>query len=87
MRTEQISPARQWTVRSPADLGRTIAGVRAERGLTQEELAHEAGVDRTYLARLEAGATTLVVERALRVLQRMGARVTVTLPESGNGDY
>lgn len=79
MRTNNEDRSPQWTVRSPSDLGRAIAGVRAERGLTQDQLAKEADVDRSYLARLEAGATALVLERALRVLRRMGATVTVEI--------
>lgn len=67
-----------WTVHNPADLGRAIAGVRSACGLTQAGLAGQIGVDRGYLARLEAGASQLVLERALRALRRMGATVTVT---------
>jgi len=77
---------RNWSVRSPADLGRAIAGARAARGLTQVELAREAGIDRGYLARLEAGASQLVLERSLRALRRMGATVTVTVPVKDSGD-
>lgn len=54
--------------------------MRAARGLTQQELARDAGVERTYLARLEAGATVLLLDRALRILRRLGATVTITLP-------
>lgn len=79
MRTEDERQL-QWTVRSPADLGRAIAGARSARRLTQQELAEEAAVDRSYLARLEAGATKLALERTLRLLRRLGATVTVTLP-------
>lgn len=81
MRTDDSRQAQTWTVHSPADLGRAVAGVRSAKGLTQEELARDAGLDRSYLARLEAGASTLALERALRTLRRMGATVTVTLPE------
>ena len=82
MRTNDPSAARsQWTIGSVADLGRAVAGVRRARGLTQEQLAEKGGFDRSYLARLESGATTLMLERALRVLRRMGARVTVELSE------
>jgi transcriptional regulator with XRE-family HTH domain len=52
-----------------------------ERGLTQAQLAEVAGIDRTYLARLEAGASVQFVERALRALRRMGAEITVTLAD------
>lgn len=70
--------ARQWSIRSGADLGRAVAGVRSERGMTQAELARLAGLDRTYLARIEAGASVQLVDRALRALRRMGATITVT---------
>jgi transcriptional regulator with XRE-family HTH domain len=53
--------------------------------MTQEELARETGVERSYLARFEAGATTLALERLLRLLRRMGATVTVTLPGDDGG--
>jgi transcriptional regulator with XRE-family HTH domain len=49
--------------------------------LTQQQLAEQAGLERSYLARLEGGASTLALERALRLLRRMGATVTVSLPE------
>ena len=69
-----------WTVSNPSDLGRAIAGVRAARGLTQAELAARAGIGRSYLAQLEAGASQLVLERSLRALRRMGASIVITLP-------
>ncbi len=81
MRTNDSLRGARWTVGRPADLGRAVAGVRQARELTQEQLAEQAGVDRSYLARLEGGATTLLLERALRALRRMGARVTIELPE------
>jgi len=85
MSTDEQARSRSWSVRSPADLGRAIAGVRAERGLTQAGLSEAINVDRGYLARLEAGASQLVLERAIRALRRMGATITVTLPP-GDGE-
>lgn len=79
-------PKRVWRVHSPADLGRAIAGVRAEVGLTQEELAEKTAIDRAYLARLEAGASPLVLERAFRALRRMGATVTVSWDQEDGSD-
>ena len=81
MRTEADRRLRNWLVHNPRDIGRAIAGVRAERGLTQAQLAEELGIDRAYLARLESGADQLVLERAMLALRRMGATVTVSLPE------
>jgi transcriptional regulator with XRE-family HTH domain len=81
MSTNPARPFRNWLVHNPRDIGRAIAGVRAERGLTQAQLAEELGIDRAYLARLESGADQLVLERAILALRRMGATVTVSLPD------
>lgn len=85
MSTSDSDRDRRWTIRSGADLGRAISGVRVERGLTQADLARETGVNRSYLAELESGAEPpLVIERALRALRRMGATVTISLPVEGD---
>jgi transcriptional regulator with XRE-family HTH domain len=44
------------------DVGRRVAEVRAERGLTQEELAEKVGVSVRYLQAVEAGAENLTIE-------------------------
>ncbi|GAB7046801.1 hypothetical protein JCM9534A_19270 [Catenuloplanes indicus JCM 9534] len=68
-------------MRSGSDFGVAVAEARAIRGLTQAATAELAGVERTYLARIEAGATTLLLDRILRILRRLGAEVIVLLPE------
>jgi transcriptional regulator with XRE-family HTH domain len=84
MATDSGTGSRSWSINNPADLGRAIAGVRAERGLTQEGLARAIAVERGYLARLEAGASQLVLERSIRALRRMGATITISLsPDDG----
>jgi HTH-type transcriptional regulator/antitoxin HipB len=74
-----------WSIRSPEDLGRAIAGARKRRGLSQEELAGQLGISRSYLAELETGPSSLAVERSLRALRRLGARVSVTMPSDHGG--
>jgi len=78
--------SRTWTIRSGKDLGRAISGVRHESGLSQSELAERTGIERTYLSRLETESSTLALDRALRVLRRMGAEVVVNLPEPLEGN-
>lgn len=78
-----MNTSTRWVLRRGDDLGRALAGVRAARGMTQAEVAEATGVERTYLARLEAGATVVQVERSLRVLRRLGATVTVHLDDVG----
>jgi transcriptional regulator with XRE-family HTH domain len=71
-----------WRIRTPADLGRAISGARRERGLSQGALADELGFKRSYLSELEsAGEPTIALERSLRALRRLGAELTVTLPD------
>jgi transcriptional regulator with XRE-family HTH domain len=36
-------------------VGTNIRKLRADRGLSQEELAHRAGIDRSYLSEIENG--------------------------------
>lgn len=80
------TPTNSWRIRTPADLGRAIAGARRERGLSQGALADELGFKRSYLSELETGSeATIALERSLRTLRRLGAEVTVTLPD-GDGD-
>lgn len=69
---------RSFAIRSGRDLGATIAEARRERGLTQEQLADEIGLERTYLARLEAGKSVQLLDRALRALRQLGVEVTAT---------
>ena len=77
--TPQQGPGPEWSVRAPGDLGRAIAGIRKRRGWSQERLAQEVGVGRSYISYLEAGNSTLALERSLQALRRLGADVTVNL--------
>jgi transcriptional regulator with XRE-family HTH domain len=70
---------RTWQVRSGADLGRAIADIRQARGLTQSELAASAALSRDYVAQIEAGRSAALLEKLLRLLRRLGARVTITV--------
>ncbi|HVB76407.1 MAG TPA: helix-turn-helix transcriptional regulator [Candidatus Nitrosotalea sp.] len=62
-------------------MGRAIAEIRHERGLTQEEFAQQAGISRVYLAQIESGRSSSVLEHMLRALRRAGGHLTVSLDE------
>jgi transcriptional regulator with XRE-family HTH domain len=52
-------------------VARNIRRLRLERGLSQEALAFDAGIDRTYVSRLERGRenpTVAVLEKLARAL-------------------
>lgn len=72
---------RTWTIRSGADLGRSVADVRTATGRTQADLAADTGLTRSYVAKLETGRTSPLLDHLLRALRRMGATVTVTFDD------
>lgn len=75
----EVGRSRTWVISDGPDLGRAVSEIRRLRGWTQEALAANAGIERTYLAKLEAGASVRFLERALRALRRLGATVTVVV--------
>ncbi len=62
---------------TPASLGQAIRHYRTQAGLTQAELAEMTGLQRSYLSELEAGKETKQLQRLLRVLRRLGVRMTL----------
>jgi HTH-type transcriptional regulator/antitoxin HipB len=63
--------------RSQKALGRELARLRFERGLTQGELADALGVTRRYIYELEAGRPTLFATRLFELLRELGAHLEV----------
>ncbi len=64
-----------------ASVGPAIRHYREEAGLTQDQLADLAGLNRTYLSNLEQGKETEQVRRILRVLKLLGVRATLQRAE------
>lgn len=63
---------------------RNLKAARLAKGLSQEELAHRAGIDRTYISSLERGvykASIDVVDRLARVLETEASDLLKRLPE------
>jgi transcriptional regulator with XRE-family HTH domain len=58
-------------------LAAQVRRLRAERGLSQEALAHEAGIDRTYQSQIERG----VGNPSLKVLCAIAQALKVELGE------
>jgi transcriptional regulator with XRE-family HTH domain len=68
-------------VRTGHDLGKAVREARLSAGLTQEQLAVDAGLDRTYLARMESGLSVLLLDRAIRLLRLLGAEISIKMPD------
>lgn len=67
-------------------LGQRIRAKRRELGLSQEGLAHEAGLDRSYVGRIERGEHNLTFVSLVKIARAMGcdvAALTAGLPPGG----
>jgi Predicted transcriptional regulators len=53
-------------------VGRNIRRLRRERGLSQEELADEIGVHRTFMGGVERGERNLTLQTLERLAERLG---------------
>ena len=53
-------------------LGDAVRAARQERGLSQEALAQDAGLDRSYLGGIERGEHNLTVMSLLRLAHELG---------------
>lgn len=58
-------------------LGSNVRRLRGERGLSQEQLAFKAGIDRTYVSQIERA----VINPSLLVLYRVGKALGASVPE------
>ena len=64
-------------------LGKRIRQRRKELGMSQEGLAHEAGLDRSYVGRIERGEHNLTFVALVKLSRAMGcdvAALTTGLP-------
>ena len=55
-------------------VGRAICMLRADSGLSQEELAERAGIHRTYVSQLERGIKSPTLAVLMKVAKALGTR-------------
>ncbi len=67
----------QYSIRSATDLGAAIQGARHEGGLTQADLAARAGVSRPYLAQVERGRSSRLLDLLLDLLRVLDLELVV----------
>lgn len=67
------------TAREPAtslihrqNFGRRVRALRTERGISQEDLAHRAGVHRTYVSDLERGNRNVGLDNIHALAEALG---------------
>ena len=60
-------------------LGRRVRQLRERSGVSQEELAHRADLDRTYIGGVERGERNLGALNLLRIATALGVSASVLL--------
>ena len=58
--------------RTKAEIGRYVAELREERGLSQRQLAEHLGIDKSAMSRVEAGERGLAVDELATVAELSG---------------
>ena len=64
-------------------IGKAIRERRTERGLSQEALAHEAGIDRSYMGGVERGEHNITVMNLARICATLTIDVSRLLRRAG----
>lgn len=70
-------------------LGQNVRRVRVAAGLSQEALALELGIDRTYISGIERGVRNPSIKIIVALAERLGsspAELLSVLPGSAGGD-
>lgn len=62
-------------------LGSTIKKLREKKGISQEALAEEAGIHRTYMGRVERGKQNISVINLVKVAKALELHPSVLLKE------
>ena len=62
-------------------IGRKIREQRKQSDINQENLALAAGIDRSYMGRIERGEVNLTVDKLYQLASALNCQVCVLLPD------
>ena len=63
-------------------LAKNMRRLRAERGFSQEALAHESGINRTYLSSVERSERNVSIDNIARIAEALGVEPWTLLRDS-----
>lgn len=69
------------------DVGLAVLAVRKESGLRQDDAAGSAGVSHVFLRDLEHGKATIQLGLVLQVLDELGIRMELEIPEAARARF
>lgn len=61
--------------------GQNLRAVRKSKGFSQEHLAYAAGIDRSYVGKIERGEVNLTIEKLYSLAQTIGCSPKDLVPE------
>ena len=64
-------------------LGRTIRSLRAERKISQEALAYEANLDRSYMGGIERGEHNITILNLVKVAVQLDIKISELFEKAG----
>jgi transcriptional regulator with XRE-family HTH domain len=67
------------TVRT--EFGKNLRKLRKVKGLSQEQLAYSAGIDRSYIGKVERGQVNLTIEKLYILAVTLGCSPKDLIPE------
>lgn len=63
--------------------GRNLRAIRKSKGLSQERLAHESGIDRSYVGRVERGEVNITIEKIYMLARCLMCSPKDLIPDDG----
>lgn len=60
--------------------GQNLRAIRKSKGFSQERLAHEAGVDRSYLGKVERGEVNITIEKIYLLAEQLQCAASDLVP-------
>ena len=64
-------------------IGNAVRALRTEQELSQEALAHDAGIDRSYVGGIERGEHNLTLMNLLRLANQLDVKASELLERAG----
>jgi len=65
------------------EFGKNIRKIRKLKGFSQEQLAYTAGIDRSYIGKVERGQVNLTIEKLYILAETLGCSPKDLVPDIG----
>ncbi|MDN7676736.1 helix-turn-helix domain-containing protein [Burkholderia oklahomensis] len=72
----------RYTIEQASDLGGVIRAARKAQQLRQDDAAGSVGVSLSFMVKAEAGASSVQWGKVFQILQGLGVRVSVDIPDA-----